>query len=74
MNCPVCGSECIYVKETVQGVDGKIYRRRCCSDCYTKFRTVETVMEDRDDSHNGYFESIKNKSSVIRSYYERKEK
>lgn len=69
MICPSCGSECNYVKETAQGSDGKVYRRRRCSNCDEKFRTVETVISDTDDSRKGYSDAMRNKSALIREYY-----
>lgn len=69
MICPVCGSECNYVKETAQGSDGKVYRRRRCSNCDEKFRTVEVVINDADPSRKDYSEAMRNKSALLRSYY-----
>lgn len=68
MICPACGSERIYVKETAQGSDGKVYRRRYCMDCNEKFHTVEGVI-DNSDSRQGYSEAMRNKSALIRDYY-----
>lgn len=70
MNCPSCGSENVCVKETMQGTDGKVYRRRQCLDCDARFRTVENVMDDTDRSRKDYFEAVKNKSALIKSLYE----
>ena len=69
MICPVCGSECNYVKETAQGSDGKVYRRRRCSNCDEKFRTVEVVIKDSDPSRKDYSEAMRNKSALLRAYY-----
>lgn len=69
MICPVCGSEDSYVKETAHGEDGKVYRRRRCCNCDEKFRTVESVIRDTDDSRKRYSEAMRNKSALIRKYY-----
>ena len=65
MNCPVCGSECNYVKETAQGSDGKVYRRRHCRECDAKFHTVESVITD-DETNKRYSEAIQKKSPLLR--------
>lgn len=72
MICPVCGSEYNFVRETAQGTDGKVYRRRRCGECEAKFRTVEVVMDDSDSSRKDYSEAMKNKSPLIREYYDNK--
>jgi transcriptional regulator NrdR family protein len=72
MICPVCGSEYNFVRETAQGTDGKVYRRRRCSECEAKFRTVEVVMDDSDSSRKDYSEAMRNKSPLIRGYYDNK--
>ena len=69
MICPVCGSECNYVKETAQGSDGKVYRRRRCANCDKKFRTVEVLINDEDPSRKDYSEAMRNKSALLRAYY-----
>lgn len=73
MICPVCGSEYNFVRETAQGSDGKVYRRRRCGNCESKFRTVEAVLADEDESRKGYSEAMRNKSPLIREYYGKKE-
>lgn len=72
MICPVCGSECNYVKETAHGSDGNVYRRRRCNKCEAKFRTVEAVLDDSDGSRKGYSDAMRNKSGLLRAYYENK--
>ena len=72
MICPVCGSEYNFVRETAQGTDGKVYRRRRCGVCEAKFRTVEVVMDDSDSSRKGYSDAMRNKSALIREYYDNK--
>lgn len=69
MICPVCGSEYNFVRETAQGTDGKVYRRRRCGECEAKFRTVEVVMDDSDSSRKGYSDAMRNKSPLIKAYY-----
>ena len=66
MICPACGSERNYVRETAQGTDGKIYRRRRCYDCDLRFHTVESVVAD-DESRKGYSEAINNKSGFLKN-------
>lgn len=68
MTCPACGSTSVYVKDTTPSTDGKVYRRRLCAECSMRFKTIETVMSDTSDGD--YLEAVKNKSSVIRAYYE----
>lgn len=72
MTCPNCGSSNVYVKETTPDPNGKVYRRRHCADCDARFRTVETTMDDTDEARKEYLDAVKNKSSVIRAYYENK--
>lgn len=73
MTCPYCSSTNIYVSDTAQGTDGKVYRRRHCRDCNARFRTVESCMENTASANEGYLEAVKNKSSVVRAYYDGKE-
>lgn len=70
MTCPNCGSENVYVRETMHGSGGKIYRRRKCNDCLTMFRTVEDVLDDTEQSRKDYFEAVKNKSALLTALYD----
>lgn len=74
MICPKCGSQAVYIKETAKGTNNEVYRRRHCSDCETKFRTVETIIEARDEkSNNLYSKAIRNRSALLRAYYAERE-
>lgn len=70
MICPYCSSTNIYVSDTAPGSDGKVYRRRHCRDCNARFRTVESCMDDTPVANQGYLEAVKNKSSVVKAYYD----
>lgn len=74
MTCPECNSENVYVKDTIPGTDGKVYRRRHCRDCNVLFRTMESCMEDTEESRAEYAEAVRNKSPMIKKYYEEKGK
>ena len=73
MTCPYCSSTNIYVSDTSQGLDGNVYRRRHCRDCNARFRTIESCMEDTATANEGYLEAVKNKSSVVKAYYEKRD-
>lgn len=72
MICPVCGSERISVRETAHGPNGEVYRRRRCIVCGTKFRTIETAIEDADKVNKDYTKAMINKSDLLRTYYKNK--
>lgn len=74
MTCPECNSENVYVKDTIPGPGSKVYRRRRCGNCGLIFRTTETVMEDTDEARGEYTEAVRNKSPMIKKYYEKKGK
>lgn len=44
--CPKCGVICGYVQDSRQGEDGRIYRKRYCPFCKTKWKTIERLLED----------------------------
>lgn len=46
MKCPKCDCESTYVVDTLPTDDGKIYRRRRCSDCDSRFITIELAEMD----------------------------
>ena len=74
MICPKCKSSSVFIKETAQGANNEVYRRRWCSECDTKFRTVETIIEARDETANkAYSAAIVNRSAFLKSLYEGKE-
>ena len=45
MTCPECGSNNVYVNDTLPGEDNHIYRRRKCRNCGYGFRSMETIIE-----------------------------
>lgn len=70
MICPKCKSTSVYVTETAHGLNNEIYRRRWCRDCDTKFRTVETIIDQTDhQSNKEYVNAIRNKSTLLKTYY-----
>ncbi len=74
MTCPKCNSQSVYVTETAHGTANRVYRNRKCSECGTRFRTVEKLIEASDEYGNKlYLEAIRNKSKLITALYERKE-
>lgn len=59
MKCPKCGSENIYVKNTMPHPNGKeIYRSRGCTDCGTAFRTVEKMDDNSRAFQYGYSAAV----------------
>ena len=65
MQCPNCNSERTRVKDTMNAPDGKIYRRRKCSDCGQVFRSVEVGDDGTDEFRKKYLEAIESKSSLL---------
>lgn len=75
MICPKCGSKCVYVKDTMNSYDGKIYRRRLCETCGTRFRSVEIVDDGSEEFKKAYGEAAVNKSPLYRETHKlRREK
>lgn len=54
MFCPKCKSEHSRVVDTMHGSDGKTYRRQKCMRCGETFRTVETLLDDSEESRAAY--------------------
>ena len=54
MFCPKCESENIRVVDTMHEPDNMTYRRRKCLNCGTNFRTVETILDDSEESRAAY--------------------
>jgi len=44
--CSKCGVICGYVQDSRQGKDGRIYRKRYCPFCKTKWKTIELLLEE----------------------------
>ena len=67
MICPKCDSDKVYVRDTMNAQDGKVYRRRYCKVCGTKFRTVEVLDDGSDTFKNGYLDAVETKNPRFRS-------
>lgn len=65
MLCPKCDSERVYVKDTMNAPDRKVYRRRKCSGCGASFRTVEVIDDGTEEFRQKYLEAIETKSPLI---------
>lgn len=74
MFCPMCNSSNVYVKDTMTGTDGSVYRRRRCANCNSNFRTVETVMDDTTESRKNYLDAVVNKSPLFKAVADEKRK
>ena len=69
MTCPRCGSDNVRVLETIPGYESKVYRRRKCVQCDTKFKTIEDILPDDSTSQNDYRSAVIKRSSLLRSIY-----
>ena len=67
MLCPKCDSNSVYVRDTMNAQDGKVYRRRYCRVCGTKFRTVEVLDDGSDIFKREYADAVEKKSPLFRS-------
>lgn len=62
MNCPECGGNNLKVMDTMPDSDNRIFRRRKCAECGSKFRTVEIMDDGSDEFRNAYADAQMNKS------------
>lgn len=69
MTCPKCGEDQVHVTETIRGYGSKVYRRRHCLWCDAKFKTIEDILPDDEESQRDYRLAIKNKSAMLQSFY-----
>ena len=75
MTCPKCNSTSVYVTDTAHGENNQIYRNRRCSDCDTRFRTVETLIAPSDIYANqAYSKAILNRSKLLKSIHKERNK
>lgn len=65
MICPKCDNDTVYVKDTLNAPDRKIYRRRKCSNCGATFRTVEVIDDGSEEFRKKYVEAIETKSPLL---------
>lgn len=69
MKCPKCGSDQVRVLETMHGYESKIYRRRACIRCDTRFRTIEDILPEDEKSQNDYRSAVINRSALLTKLY-----
>ena len=67
MICPKCKSDKGHVKDTMNSPDGKIYRRRLCMNCGTRFRTVESIDDGSEEFRRAYSNAAEIKSPLSRN-------
>ena len=66
MKCPKCGSYNTKVMDTLPAEgDLGIYRRRTCTDCKSKFRSIEVVDDGSEEFNSGYLKALECKSGPV---------